>query len=249
MKLPITTNKKQSLNRKLFEYMCILAALLLIQLLISMYLIGSFTGTKQRVADTLSFQLEIFEQQIDTYYDNLAVMGVQLSSEATAILEKHLSENSLSFDELNDSEEQIFALQEKLIEALRHKLLEADCTGAFIMLEAKVNSSVLNAEFSRTGIYLQRNSLEISDNRVLLYRGLAQVGKDHDCMPHRKWRLEFNTKLFPNYDELKESAALSAEIELSSDRHRNSAGDRSARDAHVSASARKGRELLRSLRL
>ena len=115
MKLPITTNKKQSLNRKLFEYMCILAALLLIQLLISMYLIGSFTGTKQRVADTLSFQLEIFEQQIDTYYDNLAVMGVQLSSEATAILEKHLSENSLSFDELNDSEEQIFALQEKLI--------------------------------------------------------------------------------------------------------------------------------------
>lgn len=208
MKLSITTNKKQSLNRKLFEYMCILAALLLIQLLVSMYLIGSFTGTKQRVADTLSFQLEIFEQQIDTYYDNLAVMGVQLSSEATAILEKHLSENSLSFEELNDSEEQIFALQEKLIEALRHKLWEADCTGAFIMLEAKVNSSVLNAEFSRTGIYLQRNSLEISDNRVLLYRGLAQVGKDHDCMPHRKWRLEFNTKLFPNYDELKENAAL-----------------------------------------
>ncbi len=208
MKLPITANKKQSLNRKLFEYMCILAALLLIQLLVGMYLIGSFTGTKQRIADTLSFQLEIFEQQIDTYYDNLAVMSVQLSSEATDILERHLSENSLSFDELNDSEEQIFALQGNLIEALRHKLWEADCTGAFIMLEAKVNSSVANAEFSRTGIYLQRNSLEISDNRVLLYRGLAQVGKDHNCMPHRKWRLEFSTKLFPNYDELKENAAL-----------------------------------------
>lgn len=38
--------------------------------------------------------------------------------------------------------------------------------------------------------------------------GLAKTGKDHGCMPHRKWRLEFSTNLFPNYDELKSEAAF-----------------------------------------
>lgn len=208
MKLPSLSRKKQTLKRKLFAYMCILAGALLALLLAGMFLIGSFTGTGQRVSQMLEFQLEVFERQIDTYYDNLAVMSVQLSSDATTILEGYLSEHQLAFEDLNDSQEHIAGLQECLIDSLRHKLWEADCTGAFLMLDAQVNSAVENAEFSRTGLYLQRNSLEASDSRVLLYRGLAQTGKEHNCMPHRKWRLEFSTDLFPNYHELKQSAAF-----------------------------------------
>ena len=35
---------------------------------------------------------------------------------------------------------------------------------------------------------------------LLLYRGSAEVGKDHSVMPHRKWRMEFQTDQFPDYD-------------------------------------------------
>ena len=35
---------------------------------------------------------------------------------------------------------------------------------------------------------------------LLLYRGSAEVGKTHSVMPHRKWRMEFQTDQFPNYD-------------------------------------------------
>lgn len=208
MKLPAVSTKKLTLKRKLFGYMCILALLLCALLVAGMLLIGHFTGTKQRIAEALEFQTELFERQIDTYYDNLAVMSVQLSYNATAVLEEYLSENKIAFKELNGSETHIENLQEKLIDPIKHKLWEADCTGAFVMLEAQVNSKVKNADTSRTGIYLQRNSLEATDTRVLLYRGLAKTGKDHDCMPHRKWRLEFSTSLFPNYGELKSSAAF-----------------------------------------
>lgn len=208
MKLPAISTKKQTLKRKLFGYMCILALLLCALLVAGLFLIGHFTGTKQRVAETLEFQTELFERQIETYYDSLAVMSVQLSHNTTEALENYLDENDIAFKDLNDSEVHIENLQEKLIDLIRYKLWEADCTGAFVLLEAQVNSNVKNADTSRTGIYLQRNSLEITDTQVLLYRGLAKTGKGHGCMPHRKWRLEFSTNLFPNYEELKTEAAF-----------------------------------------
>lgn len=79
MKFSNIANKKQTLKRKLFGYMCILVLLLCTLLIVGLFLIGSFTGTKQRVAKTLEFQTELFERQIDTYYDSLAAMSVQLS--------------------------------------------------------------------------------------------------------------------------------------------------------------------------
>ncbi len=207
MKLPHRhTSKKQTLKRKLLLYMCVLASLLCILLFAGMFIIGNFTDTKTRVYNTLSFQAEVFERQIDTYYDGLAVMSVQLSNNATDILEGYLSKSGISFKDLNGSQEHIENLQNELIGYLNRKLWEADCTGAFIMLEAQVNPTLEGGENSRTGIYLQRNSLEETDTRVLLYRGLSQIGKENDCMPHRKWRLEFSTELFPNYEELKAEA-------------------------------------------
>lgn len=208
MKLPVISTKKRTLKRKLFEYMCILVLLLCALLVAGMFLIFRFTNTKQRIAETLKFQTELFERQIDTYYDNLAVMSVQLSSRTTDILESYLDERGIAFTDLGGSEEYIERLQERLISTVRQKLCEADCTGAFVMLETQVNRDIPNADTSRTGIYLQRNSLEVADDRILLYRGIAKVGKDNDCMPHRKWRLEFSTDLFPDYDELKANAAL-----------------------------------------
>lgn len=208
MKLTNIASKKHTLRRKLFAYMCILASLLFILLMAGLFLIGNFTGTKQRLADTLEFQTQIFKREVDTYYDELAVMSVQLSYASANILEDYLRENGIAFDDLNNSEYHIESLQEELIDQLRHKLWEADCTGSFIMLDAQVNSHVPDAETSRTGIYLQRNSLDTTDTRVLLYRGLSSIGKAHDCMPHRKWRLEFSTNLFPDYEELRGCASF-----------------------------------------
>lgn len=188
--------------------MLLFAVLLLLMLLITLSLLGTFTGTRDRVASLLQFQTAVFEQQIDTYFDNLAVMSVQLSETLTEEIDRYLTDNDVSFMELHDAKDHIEKLQEVLIEPLRYKLWVADCSGAFVMLDTQVNTTVENADVSRTGIYLQRNSLETVDTRVLLYRGLAHVGKAHDCMPHRKWRLEFRTDMFPSYDSLRAEASF-----------------------------------------
>lgn len=55
-------SNKQTLKRRLFCYMCILVLLLCVLLVAGLFLIGSFTGTKQRITKTLEFQTELFEK-------------------------------------------------------------------------------------------------------------------------------------------------------------------------------------------
>ena len=206
MKLP-NNHGKTSLQRKLFKYMFILAVLLLTLLFAGLFLIGGFTGTKRRIANTLRFQCEVFERQISTHYDGLAVLSVQLSEATSELIDNYLRSQHMTFSDFNGSEADIHSLQKLMMEPLQRKLWEADCTGVFVMLDAQVNPASEKSS-SRTGLYLQRSSLDAYDSQVLLYRGLSDVGKDNGCMPHRKWRLEFDTDNFPNYAELRAAAAL-----------------------------------------
>ena len=194
--------KKHTLRRKLFAYMFTLVAFLLLLFFVGTFLVGGYSGTKHQIAETLEFQSQVFERQIASHYSNLAVMGIQLSECTSQELEQYLDAQGLGFSALKGSQTHIAEIQEALIEPLRQKLLETDCSGAFILLDTQVNPEADNAETSRSGLYLQRNSLDSTDTRILLYRGLADVGKLHDAMPHRKWRLEFDTNLFPGYEDL-----------------------------------------------
>ena len=202
------SGKKQSMKRKLFGYMFLLAVLLLVLLFAGLLLLGRFTGVKQETYETLEFQAVVFERQIESHMDSLAVMGIQLSNDTAATVDGYLAENRIAFSDLNDSEKNISGVQNALFEQLRHKLLETDCSGAFIVLDATVNTALDQADTSRMGIYLQHSSLDSSDNGILLYRGISTLGKNHGVMPHRKWRLEFQTDLLLNHTEIAERAKL-----------------------------------------
>ncbi len=137
--------KKQTLKRKLFRYMFLLVALLLILFFVGMLLIDGYSGAKRQLADTLSFQSEVFARQIQSHYSNLAVMGIQLSERASSSIDCYLDEHGLSFDELTGSQLHIEGIQDALIEKLLAKLFETECSGAFIMLDTQVNPHVENA--------------------------------------------------------------------------------------------------------
>lgn len=191
-----------SLKRKLFGYMLLLAMLLLVALVIGLVLFGRFNSTAKNTYEALDIQLKVFEKDVSTHFDKLAAAGIHLSESTAEFLEDYLAERKLSFDQLNDTNAEITSIQEELIEQLRQKMLQENCSGIFVMLDVTVNSSIANAECSRTGLYLQQTGYQNSDESILLYRGLSDTGKRHGIMPHRKWRLEFRTDLFPNYDEI-----------------------------------------------
>ena len=180
-----------SLKRKLFGYMLALAALPLLTLVTGLFLFGRLGVTEKSMYESLDIQMEIFEKDVSSHFDYLAAAGIQLSEDMSALLDEYLERRDLSFGYLADSAEDIANVQENMIEPLKHKLLQEDCSGVFVILDTTINRALEHSDRSRAGLYLQFNGYETSDKTLLLYRGLAEIGKTHGIMPHRKWRLEF----------------------------------------------------------
>jgi len=142
---------------------------------------------------------------METHLDHLAASGIELSEELGVLLDDYLTRQNLAFPALSDDTERIEAVQMLFSQPLTELLLQEDCSGVFILLDVTVNSRLKDADFSRSGLYLQVNGYDkdMPQNRdVVLYRGAPDVGRSLGAMPHRKWRLEFRTDQFPNYAEL-----------------------------------------------
>ncbi len=202
---------RKTLHAKLFIYMLILTALLLLAIFAGLFSVGTLDNTQKEIHDTLDLQMEFLCQDIEDYFLTLAVTGVQLSEDVTELIEDYLENQHITLNDLNNSEADINAVQEALFEPLKQKLLQTDCSGAFIMLDATVNSKIEGAQHSKSGLYLQISGFEFPDTSILLFRGNSQISKHHGVMPHRKWRLEFDAALFPNYDEVISGAKLPLE--------------------------------------
>jgi len=204
-------HSKWSMRRKLFGYMFLLAALLLLALISGLILFGRFANTGETTYEALDIQMEMFQRDVFAHFDRLAAASIELSEDVGFFLEMYLSEKEISLDDLNDAEDEITALQDAMLEPLRQRLLQEDCSGVFVMLDATINSAVEHAAHSRTGIYLQQSGYKTLDKTILLYRGQTQNGKDHEILPHRKWQLEFRTDRFPNYEQVLSCASLPPE--------------------------------------
>ena len=149
---------------------------------------------------SMETQFSVFQNDMERYFDQLAVMGVNLSEDMSAEVDKELALRQMSFAQLNDSPEVLNALEEKMIEPLCRRLRQSSCSGAFVLLDSTVNTRMEGAGHSRAGLYVQKSGADTPTVPLLLYRGSAEVGKTHSVMPHRKWRMEFQTDQFPDYD-------------------------------------------------
>ena len=200
MKIPSAfLREKQTLRRKLFIYMFTLAAALLCTLVAFLFLFGRFESTENKISDTLLFQQEVFEREMTSYYNEIAVISERLSENASYVTEKYFLEENISFSTLKNNARYIETLEDKYMELLRQELLKIDCSGAFIILNTSRNTS--NSD-SRAGVYIDKDFLG-SDRKdaMLLFRGTAQLGREKEIMPHRKWKLEFDTSAFPGFSE------------------------------------------------
>lgn len=207
-KLTALRYSKWSLKRKLFVYMLLLAVLLLLILLIGLSTIGRMSSTADVVYDSLELQMEVFEKDILAHFDHLAASAVALSADMTEILTDSLQAKNIAFSDLSDKSEVIADLQETMLEPLKQKLLQTDCSGAFVMLNTTVNSTLSEAPVSKSGLYLQISGYDRTASDILLYRGIVDIANSHNIMPHRKWRLEFRTDLFPDYTEIVSSVSV-----------------------------------------
>lgn len=201
------------MKRKLFGYMVLLACMVLTAFVIGLSLIGRFNSTEEDYYETLDLQMEVFEKDMEVKFEYWAFMGIHLSENMTDILDGYLESQGSLFDDDANSYHEISKLQELMIVPLKQQLLQVDCSGAFVMLNTTVGREDGEKAVTKSGIYLQKSGFTESgyDDNLLLYRGDAQIGKKHQIMPHRKWRLEFENSLFSGYEEAVSKTAAPAQ--------------------------------------
>ena len=197
MKFIDLKKKKTSMHSKLLLYMFTLVLVIVMFIAVGLFFVGQFSTTTKKYSSNLTFQNEFYTRQIEKYFDDLSMMTEMLANDSSAIIDNYLNENGIHISALNDSQYYTEGVQEALFPKLEEELLKADASGAFIMLNATVNTGEANSDKSKTGLYFQRSTLDRTDETLLLFRGNAELGRKKNIMPHRKWRLEFRTDFVP----------------------------------------------------
>ena len=197
MKFINLKKKKTSMHSKLLLYMFTLVLVVVMFIAVGLFSVGQFSTTTKKYSSNLTFQNEFYTRQIEKYFDDLSMMTEMLANDSSAIIDNYLNENGIHISALNDSQYYTEGVQEALFPKLEEELLKADASGAFIILNATVNTGEANSDKSKTGLYFQRSTLDRTDETLLLFRGNAELGRKKNIMPHRKWRLEFRTDFVP----------------------------------------------------
>ena len=196
-------SKERSMRRKLFVYMFFLVTAVSITILMGLFLFGRLGTTEQDFRKDLTTQSEYFTKNMENYWDDLASMNIALANNMQTLLETNLENQGLTFQQLQDNPNAIYSLENDLIQPLGQFLERANCSGAYIQFDATINSTLDNAKNQRSGLYLQKSTMSYSKEDLILYRGIANVGKKNGIMPHRKWRQQFDITLVPDYEALK----------------------------------------------
>ena len=197
------------MRRKLFLYTFAMAILLLALLATLLSLLGRFRTPKDELFEKSDMQAQVFEKEILTHRNTLAMMGVHLSEDTSEIIEYYLSEHNMTFAELDGNSGALLELQKMIFDPLRQYLFQTDCSGAFVIFDVSTDSTA--SDSTKSGIYLQVNGYERDRRDAVLYRGIASVGRENGVMPHRKWRLETRKDLFPDWKAATADTGLSLE--------------------------------------
>ena len=192
-------NARRSMRHKLIGYMIVLAVLLVAALYAGLTLFGRLSSPKAEIKKALDLQMEVFQNDMESLWHNVSVMSILLSEDMTVLLEDTLQQQGISFEELDGNAEATKAVEDAMLEPLSQYVRQADCSGAFVVLESSMSDG--DTADARSGLYVQRANAGRVTNNLLLFRGIASVGKAHNVMPHRKWAQEFHIAQFPNYAE------------------------------------------------
>ena len=196
---------KPSMRRRLLLYMGALAALLLFSLFAVLLLLGQLKSPRAETEKALTFQMGAFRSDMNSLWRNVSVMGVHLSEDMTALIEERVKD----FDALSGSADALEQLEASMLGPLCQYVQQADCSGGFVLLSVSLNPDAAADSFS--GLYVQRSNAEHTTSDLLLYRGMADIGRQHRVMPHRKWAQEFCPADFPGLADQLEAASAPIE--------------------------------------
>ncbi|MBQ7834675.1 MAG: helix-turn-helix transcriptional regulator [Ruminiclostridium sp.] len=191
-----------SMRRRFAFYVFSVICLFLAVIIILLNLFGILNPTDRQIMNDLSAQLSACLDSIEGDCDELAACAISFSGQLSGSIQDYLTENNISFDELENNSDLLDALQNRLYDSVYLNMQVAPASGAFYILDTTANNDSDAPLYS--GIYLKYINL-YSENTVnndfSIYRGSFSTGKSRAINFHSGWKNESSTDFFEHCSE------------------------------------------------
>ncbi len=194
-----------SIRNRLNLYFSILVILILSVLILILGVNGVFSFYDKELESVLNSQLENSCYKIQEEMDVLAANSIALSEEITENVTSVLLEEGKNFDDLKDNPQLIYEIENRLYPNLNTTLKSSQCSGVFAILDTTINSNILNAENSKSGLYLRFVNLNAENpvhQSVVMFRGIADIARNENVELHNRWDLEFDSQNLTFYNDM-----------------------------------------------
>lgn len=205
-------NGKLPLRMRLSVYFLFFVLLLFVILMTLLYTFEFSPASQKRIGEDMEDFLAVYERNISLHMGNMVAASQRMAHDLTDTVEKTLAENKAVLADVSDNVSLISKLEYESTPLLIKSLRETRSTGAFIIFEATLNSSLSKASTSRCGVYLKINT-PVNFNTVqapiVWLRGLPQVAGKYRFAIHNNWDMEFDTSNISCWNELLQEARRS----------------------------------------
>ena len=191
-----------SMRRRFAFYVFSVICLFLAVIIILLNLFGILNPTNRQIMNDLNARLSACSERIERDCDELAACAISFSGQLERSIQDYLTENHISFEELENNPKALDDLQNKLYDSVYLNMQVAPASGAFYILDTTANSNSDTELYS--GIYLKYINL-YSENTVnndfSIYRGSFSTGKSRGINFHSGWKNESSTDFFEHCNE------------------------------------------------
>ena len=159
---------------------------------------GFFKSTEKELSRSLKICENNIIKEMEAHIEILEAQAIDLSKNASSVIKKDLLSQPVS--SLNNDIDGLTSLQKSLFPIINKSLRVSPCSGAFVSLDATVNTSSPNADISRSGIYLRFSHIGTTKSATQpfsLFRGSSQLADEESISMHNRWNLEFDMSRFP----------------------------------------------------
>lgn len=184
-----------TLRFRLLIFLLLLVLTMSSGIIVILIITGVFSAGITESKELIQNELTHTKEDISTQYGLLSQETAEFSKTLSTKLEDMLKKKNLSMKDLYTTPDYMEEMIGELYETTFFSLQKSKCSGAFFILDATVNPSLVNSENSKAGLYIKNmepNIISASSPNITLLRGFSDIGRAHSINLHTQWSMEFD---------------------------------------------------------
>lgn len=199
---PRVKANKLPMDFRLFLFLVVLVLTIILGVIAILFMTGVFTAGLSENEKMLENELLTVSQEISKQYGDLSIQAIDFSKQLSKSIEKKAEKLDISIPDLQDHPELLEEIISDEFERSLFVLQRSKSSGVFFILNATINPTLENAEFSRAGLYIKNmepNIISSSYPNIIVLRGSPSISRNNSLSLHAQWQLEFDISDAPYY--------------------------------------------------